>query len=157
MADFRRVWSSDTDFTVSSLNSLAANNIWRSDQVEDASPSDTIAEISYKLVCDANCDEDDQIVIRIARGNDASTEIRDAGIASTQGAITDTNEKAAVRDALNPVKVIRINAASQTISGIFQIYEPGTDWQVLIELVSTSGALSTGNVVSRRTGYMQSS
>ena len=153
MTDFKINWGSTTDFTLTNLHSLAGGNIWVSNAIADGDPSNQIVQISYKLVCDSSVVADEQFTFRIARGDDASSEIRDAGISTSEQEISSANTISDIQDVLNPVKIVRIDRASQTLYGVFNVYDPGPDWQLLIEFDSASGALAaSGNVASYRLG-----
>ncbi len=153
MTTHKIAWGTTTDFTLTNLHSLAGGNIWVSNAYAEGSPSSEIAQISYTLVCDSSVAADEQIIFRIAKGDDDGTEIRDAGISTSEQEISTANTISDIQDTLNPVKVVRIDRVSQTLKGVFNVYDPGPDWQLLIELDSASGALAaSGNVASYRMG-----
>jgi hypothetical protein len=140
---------------IDQLHSLAGGNIWVSEQ-RTQTPGSTkpFVDIGVKLCCDANCAADESIIFRIARADDAASgEVRDAGIAA---AATDDEETDAatideIQDVCQIVNVVRIDAANQDIELVFTIEDPGPDWNLLIELDSSAGALdASGNTVTYR-------
>lgn len=153
MTDFKVNWGSTTDFTLTNLHSLAGGNIWASNAITETTNSSDRVQISFSLHCDASVVADEQIIFRFVKGDDNTSEIRDAGISTSEQEISTANTISDIQDMLPPVKVVRIDRANQDIDGVFTVYDPGLDWQVLIELDSSSGALdASGSVVSYRLG-----
>jgi len=153
MTIFKTAWGTTTNFTLTNLQSLAGGNIWVSNALADGTPSNEMVQFSYTLVCNASVAANEQIIFRLAKGDDNGTEIRDAGISTSEQEISIANTISDIHDTLNPVKVVRIDRVSQTLKGVFIVYNPGPDWQLLIELDSASGALAaSGNVASYRLG-----
>jgi len=153
VTDFKINWGNTTDFTLTNLHSLAGGNIWASNAIADGDPSHDRVQISFSLHCDGSVAADEQIIFRLARGDDNTSEIRDAGISTSEQEISTANTISDIQDMLPPIKVVRIDRINQDVDGVFTIYDPGPDWQLLIELDSSSGALdASGSVVSYRLG-----
>lgn len=158
MANYKIAYGATQNLTVTNLNSLSGGNMWLSAQVTESSPVSDRVKISYKLTCNASVAADEQIIFRLIKGDDDSTEIRDANVSTSEQSISTANTISDIQDGVNIARVVRIDRVSQVLYGVFTIYDPGPDWQVCIELDSASGAFAaSGNTVSYSLGYPQSS
>lgn len=149
--------SAPTEFpTLTNLHSLAATNIWISEQITPGNPSPTLVRISYDLHCNASVAADEQIVFRLIRGDNHGSEIRTAGVSTSEQEVSTASTKEDIRDAAEFLHAHRIRAADQDVKGEFDIVLPGPDWQLAVELDSASGALdASGNSIRYLNGQMQ--
>lgn len=154
MSDAYSEYGTTTDVSaLTNLHSLAAGNIWRSAQhTQTPGTALPFVNISFKLCVDASAADGEQFIFYWGKGDDAaSSEIRDAGSATSEAELSAANDIDDVQDACRLVHVAPIDRASQDVQGVFTVEDPGSDWQLFIELDSSAGALdASGNLVRYR-------
>lgn len=155
--EFKIDWeATPTDLTVTNLASLANGNLWQSGEINDADPSNEILRISYEIVFNATPVSGNSLRFYLAKGDQAaSSEIWSGGIGTSEGQITTAAAVAELQAAIGPVyeHAWKTNHGA-TFQGVFDVYNFGPSWQLLVE-ANGEALASTGHTIRRRYGTFQ--
>lgn len=154
--EWKILWGTTTDITATNLVSLADGSMWQSGEINDASPSNEIVRVSYEITFNATPVAGDSLRFYLAKLDEAaSNEIVAAGLGTSEGAFSTAAIIAQVQ-AVCPLvheHAWRTNHGT-TFKGIFDIYNFGPSWQILVQ--ANGEALSSGTQrVRRRYGSYQ--
>lgn len=148
--ELKLVWGTTTDMTVTSLASLADGSMWQSGEINDASPSNEILRISYELIFNATPVAGDSIRFYLAKLDEAASNEIVAADLGTSLTTFSTAATIAQVQAVCPLvweHAWRTNHGT-TFKGVFDVYNFGPSWQLLIQ--ANGEAFSAGTQRLRR-------
>ena len=134
-----------TDFTLTSLASLASDDMWQSGEINDATPTYQIVSISYELDT-VSPGAGDHLAFYIAKGDEASSnEIWSGGIGTSIGQITTAAAVAEVQASIGIPAHIHAFQTNHGVEfkGLFNFWFFGPSWQLIVHTVGMALAAST--------------
>lgn len=151
-------WSTIAALTVTNLASVADGNLWQSGEQNDSNPSYEYLEIFYEIVFNATPVAGDLLRFFLAKGDqDATSEIWDGGIGTSEGAITTAASIVAVEQGCMQVHAHAwATNHGTTFRGHFtmpaRVWAPS--WQVLV-MPDGEALAASGHSVRYRYGVPQ--
>lgn len=142
---------------ITELDDLDQGQIWLSaPQTQTIGACKAKVKISYKICVGTTGDvlAGDKLLFYFGRGDDAtSNEIRSGGVGTTEDVITAAASIDQIEDGFDLVHSHRIDAVDQDVQGIFEVDDPGPDWQLAIQLDSDQTSVpaldTTGHILRK--------
>ena len=154
--DIRTRLETLTDFTVTTLQGMQPQQMWRAGVVRDPAPPHDLVQISFRIIGGAAVQADDKINFYWCNLDGGTPELVDAALPDTEGRTTDVLVMSDVRDVCDLVFSVRFDRVNQTLQGSFVVFSPGDAWQLIIEHELGIGDLAiAGQIVRYRLGTPQ--
>lgn len=145
-----------TGFTVTTLQGLPPQQMWRSGVIRDPTPHHDQVGISFRIIGGAAVVADDRLNFFWCNLDGGTPELVDAVLPDTEGRTADVLVMAEVRDICDLVFSVRFNRVNQVMEGSFVVFNPGDAWQLVIENEGGIGDLAiVGQIVRYRFGTPQ--